>query len=243
MDCRTARLLLDFARPRCPELPTEDADALDAHLSGCAECDALSHAERVIDVRLTQAMSAVDIPAGLRDRIVARLEKERGNRQRRRLGWTMRFAAAAAVIFLAVWAGFAWFRNQPRELDTEALLDNRIIKSSPDREKVANWFKEDFNLTTVAPAGFDYRFFKDYGLASCQGQRVPSMLFARGDTEAHVYVISRNQFNLDALTDAQPIDSGGYRVEVVRDDPDHAFVVLYKGESLRSLLVNSNSAQ
>src|SRR5262249_25859357 len=156
---------------------------------------------------------------------------------------TVRIAAAAAVVFVALWAGFTWFRNQPHELDPEALLDNRLIKyTSPDREKVANWFKEDFNLTTVAPAGFDYRFFKDYGLASCQGQRVPSMLFAHGDTEAHVYVISSNQFNLDALNDAQPIDSGGYRVEVVRDDPDHAFVVLYKGESLRSLLVDSNSA-
>jgi hypothetical protein len=244
MDCRTARLLLDFARPRCPELPADEAEALDAHLSGCAECDALSHADRVVDVRLSQVMSAVDIPIGLRDRIVARLVSDRGDRQRRRLGWTVRIAAAAAVVLLAVWAGFAWFGSRLRELDIERVHTEGYAKyTSPDRDKVANWFKEDFNLATVAPGGFDYRFFKDYGLASCQGQRVPSIFFARGDTEAHVFVISSDQFDLNALNEAQPIDSGGYRVEVVRDDPDHAFVILYKGESLRPLLVDGNSAQ
>src|SRR5436190_1808375 len=32
MDCKTARLLLDFARPHAPEVETDDAAALDRHL-------------------------------------------------------------------------------------------------------------------------------------------------------------------------------------------------------------------
>jgi hypothetical protein len=244
MDCRTARLLLDFARPRCPELPPDDSNALDAHLSGCAECDALARAERDVDGRLARAMRAVDVPLGLRERIFDRLESERGDRQRRRLGWTVRIAAAAAVVLLAVWFGFAWFGKPPRELDLWALHDRDFAHfTSQDRQKVQDSFKEDFNLTTVAPSGFNYAFLKDYGIASCQGQRVPSMFFARGDTEARVYVVSKDQFDLKALNDAEPIDSGGYRLEVHREDPDHAFIVIYKGESLQPLLTNDSPAQ
>jgi len=244
MDCRTARLLLDFARPRCPELPPEDSDALDAHLSGCADCDAVARVEREADSRIAHAMRAVDVPIGLRERILDRLESERGDRQRRRLGWTVRVAAAAAVVLLAVWFGFSWFRHRPQPLDTERQHAQWFARmTSPGPRKVEAWFKEDFDLATVAPSDFNYAYFKDFGIASCQGQRVPSMYFARGDTEAHVYVVSKDQFDLNALNETEPIDSGGYHVEVRRDDPDHAFVVFYKGESLGPLLTNDNPAQ
>ena len=51
MDCRTARMLLDFARPRCPELPQGETDALEAHLSGCADLDHFHVASLLIAVR------------------------------------------------------------------------------------------------------------------------------------------------------------------------------------------------
>ena len=49
MDCRTARLLLDFARPRPAELAAEEAAALEGHLTGCPECDSLARTERQLD--------------------------------------------------------------------------------------------------------------------------------------------------------------------------------------------------
>jgi hypothetical protein len=244
MDCRTARLLLDFARPRCPELPADDSDALDAHLSSCADCDAVARVERETDVRIARTMQAVDVPIGLRERILDRLESKRGDRQRRRLGWAVRVSTAAAVLILAVYLGFAWFGPRPQPLDIERLHAQGFARvTSPDPRKVETWFKEDFDVTTVAPSDFNYAYFKDFGIASCQGQRVPSMYFARGDTEAHVYVVSKDQFDLNALNETEPIDSGGYHVEVRRDDPDHAFVVFFKGDSLGPLLTNDNPAQ
>src|SRR5689334_15791744 len=103
MDCRTARLLLDFERPRVPELPPDDASALDAHLAGCPECEALAQADRAADDRLGRAMRDVAVPEGLHQRILDRLVAERGDQRRRWLGWTVRVAAAAAVVVLAVW--------------------------------------------------------------------------------------------------------------------------------------------
>src|SRR5947209_5969151 len=49
MDCRTARLLLEFARPRAGELQGSDADALEGHLLACAECESLARLERLAD--------------------------------------------------------------------------------------------------------------------------------------------------------------------------------------------------
>src|SRR5262249_5113539 len=117
MDCKTARLLLEFARPCQAELPAEDADALDAHLTSCGDCDALARAERAGDARIGQAMRDVPVPAGLRSAILAKLSADRGGPQIRRAGWTLRIAAAAAVLFLIACLGYVWYGNRARPLD------------------------------------------------------------------------------------------------------------------------------
>lgn len=242
MDCRTARLLLDFARPRCPELPRSETDALEAHLSGCAECDTLARAERAADARLAQAMRDVSVPQGLRERIAARLQAERGDRHRRWLGWAVRGAAAAAVILLAVWLGFVWYGNRPRSLDLLALHES-VCYDSPDPERVKAAFHDQYKLAIPMPSDFNYACLKFYGVVPCQGRSVPMLLFIRGNAEARVYVISSDQFDIKALENTEPIDSGGYRGEVRSEDADHAFVVIYKGESLQPLLMDQNAAQ
>jgi hypothetical protein len=243
MDCRTARLLLDFARPSRPELPADDLDALDAHLLGCAECEALSRAERAADVRLAQAMREVSLPEGLRERIGARLETERGHRQRRRVAWTLRAAIAAAILFVSCWFGWSRYAKPKPELDLERLHYDVVMNLPQEPDKVKQGFLDHYNVKTPTPTAFNYAFLKFYAVADCQNQRVPFLFFERGDTEARVFVISSGRFNLDGLEPGPAIDSGGYRVEVVRDDTDHAFVVVYKGESLRPLLAEANSAQ
>jgi hypothetical protein len=243
MDCRTARLLLDYARPQLSELPPSDSDALEAHLAGCVECDALSRAERQVDERLGQAMRDVPMPEGLHDRILARIQSERGDQQRRWLGWTVRAAAVAALVLLTVWIGVIWYAKKPRALDLWELQEEMFTRdTSADPGKVAAWFHEHYKLKTTAPTGFNYRFLKHYDLAECQGRRVPMLFFTRGDTEARVFVISNEQFDLAALDQSEPLDSAGYHVEVLRDDRDanHAFVAVYKGESLKPLLLDES---
>jgi hypothetical protein len=242
MDCRTARLLLDYARPQVGELPAGETDALEAHLAGCPDCDALARAERQADERLGQAMRDVPVPQGLQERILVRLEAERGDRQRRWLGWTVRAAAAAAVIVLAVYAGLTLYPKKPPPLDLWAFHTATVEKYiSPDPRKVEAWFQEQHKLTTTAPSSFNYAYLKHYDLAECQGRRVPMLLFIRGDTEAHVFVVTKEQFDLDAVGDGESVDSGGYHVGVLRDDDrdhDHAFVVVYRGESLKPVLLD-----
>jgi hypothetical protein len=241
MDCRTARLLLHFARPHPSELPARDADALEAHLTGCPECEAVAHIERLGHAHLGEAMRKVPIPDGLRERILDRLATERGDRRRIWVGWTVRATAMAALIVIGVLIGLAWRGTHPPELDLAALLQERIL--SPDNDGVRDAFQEQYRLKTSTPAAFNYGYLKVFGLAECQGRRVPYLFFAHDKNEAWVYVVSKDQFDLSALPDGEAMDSLGYHAAVLRDDdPDHAFVVIYKGESLKPLLLDDQQA-
>src|SRR5262249_51061041 len=247
MGCRTARLLLEFARPRLAELPPDDGDALDAHLAGCAECDTLARAEREADARLRQAMQAVALPEGLRDRLLARLERDRAEQRRRWVGWTVRLAAAAALLFAVSLLVYHWYASKKPELDLANLLFVNSDVISQDREKVEKGFLDHYEVKTTTPVAFNYAFLKFYAIADCQGKRVPFLYFQRRETEARitearVYVVSSDQFNLANLEPGEHDESGGSHVAVMRDDPDHAFVIVYKGESLLPLLRDDNEA-
>ena len=89
MDCRTARQLLDFARPRRPELEAVELEELEAHLADCPDCGPLAQVERQMDNRLGQAMRAVAVPENLQGRLLARLESDRARQARQ---WRRRLA-------------------------------------------------------------------------------------------------------------------------------------------------------
>jgi hypothetical protein len=236
MDCRTARLLLHFARPLPSELPAGEAHALEAHLTGCPECEALALAERQFDARLGEVMRQVPVPDGLRERILGRLTTERGDRRRVWVGWTARAAAVAALVVIGVIIGVAWRGQHPPELDLAALLQERCYRSL-DYDGVRDAFQEQYQLKTATPTAFNYGYLKVFGLAECQGRRVPCLFFAHNKTEAWVYVVNKHQFDLAALPDGEAENSGGYHAAVMRaDDPDHAFVIIYAGDSLKPLL-------
>src|SRR5262245_25872138 len=154
MDCRTARLLLDFVRPLAPELEAGEAEGLHDHLVDCPECRSIVHTERHLDDHIGQAVRAVPVPTDLQARILARLQRERKTWYRRRL-WAPVTGAAAAVLLLAVWFGLG--HHKPRvapNLDFHAL--NLQAGSRPDQ--VENWFKESQHLVTVVPPQFNYNY-------------------------------------------------------------------------------------
>src|SRR5437879_2213818 len=122
MDCRTARLLLTFARPRAAELEAGAAEALTDHLAECAECGALARAEHQVDRLLGLAMRQVSTPLDLRQRLLTRLQVERRNWYQRLPREHPRIAAAVAAVLLlagglAVYAAF----RPPRALDLQDL--------------------------------------------------------------------------------------------------------------------------
>src|SRR5262245_32133614 len=107
MDCSTARLLLEIERPRLAELDSAEAAALERHLAECPECSRIARAARVTRERFGVAMRAVPVPAGLRERVLARLDTEARNRGRK--SWLRsRWSAVAAAVLFVVALGFLW---------------------------------------------------------------------------------------------------------------------------------------
>jgi hypothetical protein len=247
MDCKTARLLLDYARPTPAELPGGDVAALESHLTACPECEALARAERQADDRLGRAVRDVPVPDGLRDRLLAHLRAERRRWYRR---WAVRGAGAlaAAAACLALAAGLWQYCHRPRRQapDVETIAYDVSVQNAQrtSAQRVDEWFDQKYhgNLV-VAPQDFDGRHL-NYGslaycdLAPCQGERVPMLLFVSGSDQARVYILSGEQFNLDGLPD-QSSDSGGYKT-AVRSNPEDGrvkYLFIYTGNSMDPFLM------
>jgi Putative zinc-finger len=241
MDCRTARLLLDFHRPRAGELPAEEAVELERHLAGCADCDAAGRALRRLDDHLGPAVRDVPLPDGLRERLLSRLREERSTRLSRRVGWTLRGAAVAAVLLVGTLLWLHFRTPEPVKLDlTRLSQEEGEIDRLKSPESVALRFKEKHHIMMVPPP-FDYTSLVDCDVADVQGKRVPRLLFYRdpgpekGDiTRATVYVFSRDQFDLDALEalNGSPVDDFSQPAQVWRraDDQDTAYLILFRGD-------------
>jgi hypothetical protein len=237
MDCKTARLLLDFARPG--ELDAAEADALEAHLAGCAECEALARAERQLDRHLGRAVSRVDVPAGLRGRLLARLEADRGAVHRRWAGHGLRAAAAAAALLVAAWGvrEWSWARRPEPNLTAawEAVKQRQI--APPDRAAVGQSFAS-LGVSTELPRGLNYALLRYYGVTEFQGERVPQLVFIRADApgvRAEVRILSDRQFKLaDLPADARQSEEGyPEKVELeVRPSRRFADLFVYTGDDL-----------
>jgi hypothetical protein len=240
MDCKTARLLLDFFRPQAPDLAADDARDLERHLSGCPDCHALTRAERDADAALSKAMRDVAVPEGLRDRLVGRLRTDRRAANLRTLGWTARGAAVAAAVLLGGFFVWGWFQTHPPALHVGALLDEAYAQDvSPRPDWVEEWFLTRHDVRMTAPQAFDYTWLAHYGLREVQGKPVPELVFLRDGTRARVFVLSAKQFDLGKLPpDPSEFDSAGFHVEVRRDPerPDTAFLIVWTGDSLEPLL-------
>ncbi len=226
MDCKTARLLLEFARPTAPELDPAEAERLHEHLADCPDCGPLCQVERKVDDHLARAVRAVPLPEGLEARLGDRLRRERRAWYRRRL-WVPGVAAAAAAVILAVSLDIGRHRSLPG-VDLERLYHELISRAGASPAQVEEWFQNTYHVHTVAPAQFNYNLLTFYDLADFKGQRVPVLMFQRGQATARVYILSAEQFDLDAIRPAP-----GYPAEVIRsDNPQFAYVVIYTGERL-----------
>jgi hypothetical protein len=231
MDCRTARLLLIFHRPGAGELDPVDGDALDTHLTGCPDCASLAGAERASDEKLGRAMRQVEVPAGLRDRLLARLTVERGDWYRGWYGRWARYATAAALLFLTVWGVWAFYPRQRPALDLRELVE-QTNQVRPGPAEVSESWKR-LGVPALAPECFKTAFLTGHGVAELPGHpniRVPFLAFASGEKRpaanrpapapgvydfALVYVVSEKQFDLQSLVNP-PSDKGyHYRLMVL----------------------------
>ena len=231
MDCKTARLLLDFLRPGAAELERADADALEGHLAGCPQCDALAHRERQFDSALGRAMRQVEVPDGLRAQLLARLEAERGAWYRRWYGHGFRALAAAAALLLLVWGWWYWHAEQARPVQPEAVVEAFNL-SRTNRDEVQASFKA-LGVVAELPRNLNYAYLLSHGVRELPGHpgtKVATLVFSHNDRLALVYVVPARQFDVkDAASD---FSGYAFKLKVVAPPGDpYPYLVLFNGES------------
>jgi hypothetical protein len=202
MNCQVARVLLPFARPNAADLDAVERQLLDAHLATCNPCSELARQECAWDERIGPAVRNVPIPEGLKDRLLARVAQEckPAHRLRRRV-YAIATAAALFAAFGLVW----YFVNQNAPLvdlseqvpisttDPDFVLDQlRADGKSPNLEFPQELYLWDFNLLT------DY-----YVRLLSDGQRIPTLIFHKGDTEAKVTLWRRGKINTSRINESE----------------------------------------
>jgi hypothetical protein len=240
MDCKTAQLFLEFARPHANELAAEDVRALDDHLASCPDCGVLARNERRADEHLGRAMRAVEVPDRLREHLLARLEAERGDWYKRWAGHALRAAVAAAACLLLIvggvygWSQYRWLNRPVPDIGKHQSDIIANLVSPPERADVEQKFKKQ-GFVTVLP-DFKYRYLKTYGIAEFQGASVPQLVFSLdGDDSvrenAIVYVLSDKQFKLAEMQRSVSSPSGyPYKVDVLHQPGgSFAYVIEYTG--------------
>jgi hypothetical protein len=248
MDCRTARSLLDFARPGCVELQPDDADALERHLSGCPECDALFRQERALDAHIGRAVRDVPVPRDLRDRVMQRLARDRRAWLRSQAARAGSLTAAAAVLLVLGLAGWSKWVQPPLAVVNLEELPHYIAAQPTTPDGMEEWFQNHYGRAISAPRELNgmrlnYELLTFWGMNDLQGRQTPILLFDRCDGKrARIYVLSADRFNIDPniLPRGLQTSSRGVRIEVFdAPDPKFAYLVIYPdSEGLKPFLLD-----
>jgi anti-sigma-K factor RskA len=118
----------------------EERTAFEAHLPGCAICEAEVRSFREVAARLAAAASPTEPPPGLRARV---LREARPGRRRAPLApWL----AAAAMLVLALAAGYGYWR----ERDARRTLEARVAEQG---ELLATLLAPDVGIANLAATG------------------------------------------------------------------------------------------
>jgi hypothetical protein len=246
MDCKTARLMLDYARPLAGELDAAEAHALARHLAACPECEAEAEAERRCDDSLGRAMRRIEVPGDLRERVLERLSKDRRDAYHRRLHRVLRWTAAAAAVVLLSWAGLYWLGLPPSQLLPERVWEQATYHPLDKHDLEAHFRRRD--LPMEAP-NFNLALLIGHGEGEVPGYRgrvVPVLFFhhqAHPGQAAVVYVLDTRRMGLPPKSGEYEAPSGQrFKLQVLgadgnryQDGDRFAYLVLYDGDDLEWL--------
>jgi hypothetical protein len=234
MDCKTARLLLDFARPQARELGPEEAGDLESHLDRCSDCHGLARGQRQLDERLGRAMRLVEVPAGLRDQLLTRLESERGDWYRRRFARNARWAVAAAAVLVVAWAAWHWIVGQLRRPIDPGVVATAVQNSAAvDRRAQTQAALKRLGVPAPLSPHLNYNLLiappSLAELPGVPGQRVAMLVFAQNGRSATVYLVPAEQLPRGPLA----VGEGTVKVEVLpSEDEPYTFLVVHEGDNL-----------
>jgi hypothetical protein len=188
------------------ELGTDVTGDLDRHLAGCAACATDARAAASFDRAVAKAMTAVPVPAGLRDKLLILASAHRGGVIRRKV---YRVAALAASIFFVTGLTFGVFSFSRARIDANQMAEfNDRIYGDPEGA-LRDWLVAQ-KFPDQLPEPFDPELLMSLGTEKVQGEDVPVAVFRHpGDRErgrgfAKVYIFRDDgTYNLKDLTDAQ----------------------------------------
>jgi hypothetical protein len=242
MDCRTARQLLEFARPIRPELEGEELEELQLHLAECPECGPLARAERQADEHLGRAMLDVPVPKGLHDRLCAQLRREWWGWNRKGMAVALGVAAAILVV---IGVSLLWlWSSKPIHLLIEAKGDEIwMMTTNPRPESIEAAFQSK-GLKTVAPPDANYDLLHYYGMVNLQGKDVPFLFFTDGKNDAHLFILPVKVFDVEEAYANQQGMGSGWKAEI-RYDPSrqYGYLIIYTGEPLNLFPKKSSGSE
>ena len=188
---------------------------LDRHLTGCPACSVDARSAASFDRAVADAMRAVTIPGGLRDRLSTLASAHRGAVIRQKV---YHLAALAASLFLGVGLAFGVFSASRPKIDTNHMVElNDELIQNPDG-KLQRWLAEQ-KFPDRLPEPFDSYLLFTLGNETIQGKNIPVVVF-RHPTDprgfAKVYFFRDDgTYNLKYLQDAQ----ASHTLARVIDDP------------------------
>lgn len=248
MDCKTALRLLEVCRPTGDDMADLGLTTATAHLEACPDCLNQFRARQAFDERVAAAVQAEPVPAGVRARIHARLDRVASRRHYIRL--TVWSAATAAAILLAVGISF-WPQRPavPTVIDKDplgelAILDDSDFKplrkldgSLRDPKAIEDWWSKELRrlkLNVEPPAAWPLDSLVAVGRTTISGRPVIVFRFddARGDSD--VLVLPRSDFLITNLgKGAEVIHRTRNIVVIVSTEEDTTYAVVLRDWSPR----------
>jgi hypothetical protein len=195
MECHEARMLLAFTRPGSDAMDAAERAEVQQHLESCPECAVMALSEQAVDGAFGKAMREVPVPAGLQQRVLAKVAANRP------YPWPA-IAAAAAILMLVAGAG-TWLLWPLPRVDTVRVQDDFNRDTDPD--SVEAWFKKQ-GVEMEAWRQLDHRHLLFYDIGEFHGRRVARLVFFNRDRPAvaEVFVLPVRRFNTRDLTDGFP---------------------------------------
>jgi hypothetical protein len=201
MDCRTAQQLLPFQHT-ADELAPVEAQALDAHLADCSSCATVARVEKQLDAYLGQAMRDVAVPAGLRERLLSRLDQQQAAGNRLTLYRGLVAVAACLVIAIGSYSLATTLRPKDRPLNFSRIAGG--LSSACTAAQVEDWL--DFRMGSSAlylpkelSEGWNFNLLAHIYVQHVQGHDIPTLVFQNENARATVYLVRSGEY--DPVTD------------------------------------------
>ena len=137
MDCQTARQMIDMHPKGVSGWRSVDGEAVRDHLAGCSLCQSVASEIIEWDQRVGALMTAVDVPDGVRERLVAQLTQAAAPQgagppvarpaQKR----SLRRVLAGISLCAALVSGIVFWMIRPTQFDLRTVGDSAVAKLRP----------------------------------------------------------------------------------------------------------------